>query len=111
MRSKTILGRVLRSILCALVLAFTLLPHAAPVQAAGGLLAWSEEGASFTTFGPNDIITIDTGTIEFVNNCPSGGVSDSFLATADIYIVPSGSLTVGNHLTDVAGVPNTIQAG
>src|SRR6266508_2255691 len=78
MRRMTILGSAMRLILCAVVLTLVLLPRAAPVHAAGGLLAWSEEGVSFTTFGPNDLITIDTGTIEFINNCPSG-VDDSFL--------------------------------
>ena len=63
------------------------LAHPAPVKAAQFLL-WAN-GASFTTFGPNASITIDTGSIGYIGHCDPGA-DDSFAPFADVFIVPSG---------------------
>ena len=71
----------------------------APVPAYAAWLMWAD-GSEFTTFGPNADITIDMGTISYM--------CDWIYPTADVYIVPSGSVTIGGSLTDVAGTPNVI---
>ncbi len=77
-----------------------LLPVPQPVAAAGQRLEWNDNGDSFTRIGLGGPITIHTGTILF--EC------DFTYHTADVYIVPAGSVGVGSTLTDVGGAPNTV---
>lgn len=74
-------------------------------------LLWDGNGHTFATFGGNAQIVIYEGAIEYLDSCDSdkGGVNDYIYPFADIYIVRSGSATAGAKLTDVAGIPNTIQ--
>src|SRR5713101_5128138 len=98
-----------------LILAFLTIPLLLPVS--GGLARASQflqwpDGSSFTTFGPNAAVTIDLGAINYVNTCPSDSGNDSFFAFADIYVVPSGSVSLGMTLKDVSnplGIPDTVQ--
>lgn len=71
-----------------------------PASAGHQYLWWNEDGQSFATFGANASVSIYQGAIEYYN--------DSFYPTADIYVVPSGSVSAGSTLTDVAGTPNTV---
>lgn len=72
-------------------------------------LLWPN-GTTYTTFGPNETITIDYGLIKFINNC-AGGDDDYIYPFADIYIVPASSnIIIGSALIDVSGVPNTVEA-
>jgi len=64
------------------------------------VLLWNAAGDTFATFGPNAAITIDTGIMAFL--------CDWIYPTTDIYIVPSGSVTVGSALHDVSGLPNVV---
>jgi hypothetical protein len=70
-----------------------------PAAAHAQWLMWPD-GSEFTTFGPNASVTIDMGAIGFM--------CDWIYPAADIYIVPSGSVSVGSDLTDIAGTPNTV---
>ncbi len=75
-------------------------------------LWWTFEGDIFATYGANATINIDLGAIEFLPNCATfeAGVDDVFFPHADVYIVPSGSVSLGSTLQDVSlhGVPNTV---
>ena len=75
---------------------------------AAQILLW-QNGSSVRTFGPGEAITIDIGSINFINGCPPGGVDDTFSSFSDIYIVPTGSATVGSTLADITQSPNTVQ--
>lgn len=84
-----------------------------PAFASGQFLFWPN-GSSLTTFGGNEGIFIDTGAIDFVRFCEKNAIDDvvtnDFLFPfADIYIVLSGSVSLGSALTDVSGTPNTVQ--
>ncbi|MDQ3065847.1 MAG: PKD domain-containing protein, partial [Actinomycetota bacterium] len=59
------------------------------------------------SYGANAFITIG-GTISFINTCDEKGTNDRFAAFADVYIVPTGSVSIGSELTDVGGAPNTV---
>jgi PKD repeat protein len=87
---------------------FTSFFGAAPVQAnAGQILQWAN-GTSFTTFGANESVVIETGKMNYVDYCANS--KDDFLYPwTDVYIVPSGTVTVGSKLTDVSGEPNHIE--
>ena len=105
--------RPLHRALVLLVLITLVLPsflRPGPAAADGRFLWWDSTGKPFATFGGGGAITIDTGKFTFINDCPSGGVADAFLAYTDIYIVPSGSVTVGGELQDTSntGEPNTV---
>ncbi|NLE99072.1 MAG: hypothetical protein GX596_13960, partial [Propionibacterium sp.] len=52
------------------------------------------------TFGPNQYVTIDIGTL--TRDC------DVFWTTSDLYVVPTGTVSEGSALTDVSGAPNTV---
>jgi PKD repeat protein len=100
-------GFVARIVVVALAAtAFVLTPIAAPVAHAGSLL-WPN-GSTFKTFGPNEAIKIDLGTISYTGGCSSDGYDDFFYAFADVYIVAAGSVSVGDALVDVGGVENTV---
>ena len=77
------------------ILLFCLL---APVSAQA-YLEWSD-GSSYKKFGPNASITIGWGQIQYM--------CDFIYPAADVYIVPSGSASIGSKLHDVAGTPNTV---
>lgn len=85
----------------------SLLVGVSATPAHAGTLLW-RDGSTFTTFGPNEAITIDTGTVDYAGGCPNDGVDDFFYPFSDIYIVPAGSAAVGAELSDVGGVPNTV---
>ncbi len=73
-------------------------------------LWWDDQNSTpFATFGANATIIINTGAMDFINNCAAGGVNDQFFPYTDIYIVPSGTVTNGSKLTDIVGTPNTVQ--
>ncbi|MCP4356886.1 MAG: hypothetical protein GY796_02575 [Chloroflexi bacterium] len=72
-----------------------------------GVLLWPN-GDAFTTFGGNAIIQIDFGVIDYVTSCPDGGIPDFIYPFTSVYIVPSGSVTVGSTLNDVSDVPNVV---
>ena len=82
-------------------------PVANLVAPTGQTLLWPN-GASVAIFGPNASIHIDTGTIMTIRGCGEGGVDDWIYPYADIYIVPSGSVSVGGALTDAGGSKNTV---
>jgi thioredoxin 1 len=73
----------------------------------GQILEWN---GGINTFGPNAAITISLGTILTVNSCGDDGYNDNVYPYADIYIVPSGSVEIGDDLTDVTGYPLTVVA-
>jgi PKD repeat protein len=79
------------------------------VFAGSQFLMWNEEGSTFASFGPNSIIRIHTGQIEFVKGCAKDGADDFINPFADIYVVPSGKGAPGEKLEDVSGSPNTVQ--
>src|SRR3954447_9992817 len=95
------------------LLASAILPiQSAPVVHAGGqFLQWDEQGRTFKSFGANSQIVIYTGAIDYIGppmqTCP-GGVPDEIYPYSDVYVVPSGSVSDGAQLNDVAGQPNTI---
>ncbi|MBI4847458.1 MAG: PKD domain-containing protein [Nitrospirae bacterium] len=86
------------SMLLLLLLPFFLLIAPIPVNAA--YLWWTEDGSTFTTFGPNAAITINMGDMDYI--------CDFVNPVTNIFIVPSGSVSMGGHLTDVSGTPNTV---
>jgi len=75
------------------------LAQAGSSHASGGTLEWWPDDSSVETFGPNEAVTIDIGTINF--SC------DTFFPTADVYVV-KGVPAVGDKLVDVSGTPNTV---
>jgi hypothetical protein len=77
------------------------LGSAQTARASDQILWWNDAGDSFTSFGPNSSITINTGTLD--SQC------DTFSRAANIYVVPSGSVSAGGALTDVSGTPNTVE--
>ncbi len=79
---------------------------AGPVVAGHQFLRWPD-GDAFTTFGPNELILIDIGAIEFVTSCPEMAIEDFIWPFADIYVIPSGSGQSGAALSDVTGSKNT----
>jgi len=98
--------RYINSILTAIV--FICMATVAKSQSTSALL-WPN-GSNFTTFGPNEAVTIDHGQIKFINACPSG-FNDFIFPFADIYIIPPGvSISIGTSLSDVSGAPNTVEA-
>ena len=89
-------------LLCAILV--SLLSPANTAQASHQILFWDESGTSFRYFGPNETVSIYTGTLDYV--------CDSFLHTADIYVVPSDSVYIDEDpLNDISGTPNTVQTG
>ena len=90
------------------VVACVLFPAAASAQS----LWWSENGNSFTSFGPNSGVVIYQGTI-------TGGTCDPIFPTTDIYVVNVSSLSQDQKIIDVSnasgpngtGLPNTVQTG
>ncbi|MCO6491481.1 MAG: thrombospondin type 3 repeat-containing protein [Phaeodactylibacter sp.] len=74
------------------------------------ILLWPD-GLEFTTFGPNEAITIDIGVMRNIQFCGPDGFDDIISPYTDIYIVPSGSVSLGDELEDISGVsPNTVLA-
>lgn len=71
------------------------------------LLAWPD-GTSFTQFGGNAAIVIDTGRIANLLFCPAG-IPDFIFPFADVYVVPAGTVESGDMLVDAGGVgPNHV---
>lgn len=68
-------------------------------QPLGQFLLWGD-GNSFTTFGPNQFVTIDLASIGFA--------CDFIFPAANIYVVPSGSVVGGAALSDVSGGVNQV---
>jgi hypothetical protein len=98
--------RYIGSILTAIL--FMSMATVAKSQSTTALL-WPN-GSNFTTFGPNEAVTIDLGQIKFINSCPSG-VDDFIYPFADIYVIPANSnISIGSSLMDVSGAPNTVEA-
>lgn len=100
-------GLIARITVCAMATtAFVITPIATQVAHAQSLL-W-QNGSTFQTFGPNEAIKIDLGTINYTGGCAADGYDDFFYAFADVYIVEAGSVGVGSTLVDVGGVENTV---
>src|SRR5262245_43300335 len=97
------------AVLLVFVLAVVWSP-ARPAYAGHQFLWWDELGKTFARFGANATIEVNTGQIEFLSACPPGGIADFIYPSADIYIVPSGSVAPGDELEDVSGEPNTVVA-
>ena len=73
-----------------------------PATAAAQSLWWSENGNSFTTFGPNGAVSIYQG-----QGVP--GTCDFIFPATDIYVVTASSLANGAKLVDVNNAHNTVQ--
>lgn len=88
----------------------TNIPVAKPVHAGGQFLWWTGEGDTFTTFGANASIVIDSGALDFTTGCEAPGIDDTLYPASSIYIMPSGSVSPGSQLTDISkdGTPNTV---
>ena len=65
------------------LLASVLVLFQAPPPAEAGTLLW-DNASTFKTFGGNQAITIDIGTIAHTGGCPPGGFDDFFYPFADI---------------------------
>ncbi|MCA9972343.1 MAG: hypothetical protein KC425_19110, partial [Anaerolineales bacterium] len=103
-RARRLLPLLHLPIIVALLLGiFTAVP---PTRAAQTGLTWPD-GSTFTSFGGNEVITIDLGIMQFVNGCPTG-INDFIYPFADVYVMPSGSVSQGSQLVDVVGRPNTV---
>ena len=80
-------------------------PAVANAQPQGpGQLYWTEDGATFATFGPNSSVTIDNG-----SGVP--GTCDGFQTATNVFVVNVSSIANGAKLVDVSnakGLPNTI---
>jgi hypothetical protein len=69
----------------------------------------TEDGLSSSVYGPGQTIRIDTGGIQFTNDCERGsGLPDFVYPSSDVYIIPHPVGGVGAKLTDVSGIPNTV---
>jgi hypothetical protein len=79
--------------------------HQAPLQQS---LWWDGEGAGFKAFGPNQAVTIHTGTMAYVPACEEGGSPDTIFPWTNIYVVRTAPAP-NEELTDVSGTPNTVQ--
>lgn len=87
--------------LLALPLALVCALFFASAAFAGQFLDWGD-GTDFHVFGPNEQVIIDTGSMNVIQNCPTG-IDDVFFPFTDIYVVPSGSAPA------LSGAPNTVQ--
>ena len=81
--------------------------YAANILGGPQFLAWAD-GSDFTTFGPSEQIRIISGVMQYVSFCENGA-HDFIYPWTDIYIVPSGSVSIGITLADISGEPNTVQ--
>lgn len=89
------IGRRLAAAATAVVVALTGFLVAAPARADAETFDLGRY-----THGPNSYVVIDFGTL--TRDC------DRFWTTSDIYVVPSGTVSRGDALSDVSGSPNTI---
>ena len=79
-----------------------LLLSAAPAHAQ--TLWWTDDGATFATFGPNQAVTINLGIAPV-------GFCDGILPATNIYVVNTPTLGDGASIVDVSnpqGLPNTV---
>jgi hypothetical protein len=74
-----------------------------------GALFWSD-GGEFKQFGPNEVVSIGTGLIQFIGfGLCTTGIDDQIVPAADIYIMPSGSVPgIGGKLADVRGTVHPV---
>lgn len=80
-----------------------------PAKAGFQSLDWGD-GEPFKIFGANESITIALGELDYTLGCEEPGLNDTINAAADIYIMPSGSVSAGADLNDLSldGIPNTV---
>jgi CSLREA domain-containing protein len=73
-------------------------------------LQWDEGGdTQVAVFGPNEAVTIYQGAIDFIDECPSGGIDDELWPWADVYVVPAGSVRDGVELQDRTDRHNSVR--
>ncbi|GAB3910778.1 hypothetical protein GCM10027612_87250 [Microbispora bryophytorum subsp. camponoti] len=74
---------------------------APPVRADGILLNGNG------VYGPNSRIEIASTVLTYKDDC-DGGLNDFVYPVSDIYLVPDGPPSEGQHLDDVVGTPNAV---
>lgn len=99
MRRKNRTRRVGIAVLTALVLG-TGLQLVAPTPAGAAFLWMTEDGSESGTYGPNAVISINLGAIEYA--------CDTFFPAADVYLISGGAPADGATLTDVSGGVNVV---
>src|ERR687896_1466917 len=101
-------GQVRRRSLLVAAIAAAFLALAFPGIASAAWLAWTEDGASQITVGPNASLTIDNGAFTVVPSGCTEGVNDSFTPATDIYVIATGSASNGAPLVDLSGSENAV---
>ncbi|KAB8182154.1 hypothetical protein FH610_024740 [Microbispora catharanthi] len=85
----------------AMTVATGVVVSAPPARADGILLSGNG------VYGPNSRIEIASTVLTYKDDC-DGGLNDFVYPVSDIYLVPDGPPSEGQHLDDVVGTPNAV---